>query len=550
VEELAKTEARNYLSAAGFFLLAGAFLLGMIIKLDNITYVKLPDQIQFVIGIGLLIIATLLLILRKRDMIALLFILFGFNYLLFAAIEPNDCWYFIIAAFILLVALITLTSKDKKKWLLFLIPVLWFINFMISILQEYTPFVCIPILAILALLCFYYSFCCASERWKMYGKDYLIADEQTDFKASGSVLGYMLFALLTGGYAIYYLVGETVLPLETFVTIEHLCGILMIFVAILLLTVGKMRFTPIMFMLVGLVGILSMYSNGAMFIGLGILMIIIGLFAMLRKESRILPGLMLMIYGCTWFFSMYVQETSISAPIVSALLNGILRGRGGLVVWCMVGVIALAMTGALAAAALVKAFSGTFAGLPRSEKALQAFPEKTGMTVGMGILLIPSLLVPFLAPVLFPDYGILGKNAAFSLMMLILFRGVRSLSRKTEPRQVGTWDCGYAAPDGRMQYTGTGFIRPLGDLFSSFLRFRKHTEPVNGGFPVPAAADAEAEDLALRMIWKPLFCGVTRLAEMTHHFQSGYLHLYILVMLIALAVMLICGIIPWGGLFR
>ncbi len=236
--------------------------------------------------------------------------------------------------------------------------------------------------------------------------------------------------------------------------------------------------------------------------------------------------------------------------IYIALLNGILRGRGGLVVWCMVGVIALAMTGALAAAALVKAFSGTFAGLPRSEKALQAFPEKTGMTVGMGILLIPSLLVPFLAPVLFPDYGILGKNAAFSLMMLILFRGVRSLSRKTEPRQVGTWDCGYAAPDGRMQYTGTGFIRPLGDLFSSFLRFRKHTEPVNGGFPVPAAADAEAEDLALRMIWKPLFCGVTRLAEMTHHFQSGYLHLYILVMLIALAVMLICGIIPWGGLFR
>lgn len=58
----------------------------------------------------------------------------------------------------------------------------------------------------------------------------------------------MLFALITGGYAVHYIMGEAALPLETFVTIELLCGFLMIFVAILLLAVGKMRFTPIMFM--------------------------------------------------------------------------------------------------------------------------------------------------------------------------------------------------------------------------------------------------------------------------------------------------------------
>jgi len=133
----------------------------------------------------------------------------------------------------------------------------------------------------------------------------------------------MLFALITGGYALYYIIGEAVLPLETFVTVELICGILMIFVAILLLTVGQMRFTPSMFLLLGLSTILGIYSSGAMFIGIGILFIVIGLFAMFRTESRILPGIMLFIYGCTYIFTGYPTAIFLSAPIVSALLNGI-----------------------------------------------------------------------------------------------------------------------------------------------------------------------------------------------------------------------------------
>jgi len=63
-----------------------------------------------------------------------------------------------------------------------------------------------------------------------------------------------------------------------------------------------------------------MYASGAMFIGIGILMIVLGLFAMLRKESRILPGIMLIVSGCTWFFS---EFNGGNASVASFILNAI-----------------------------------------------------------------------------------------------------------------------------------------------------------------------------------------------------------------------------------
>jgi len=321
MDELAKTEARNYLCAAGFFLIAAYFTLLFFIKIGSSAFVEINDNINIAIGIGLLIIATLLIVLRKRDMIAILFFLIGFVEI-FWAFSSHGIWDFIMAGFLFLVALITLTSKEKVKWLLFLISAIWFVGYLMLIcnVSVITDFLFI---AILTVLCLYYAFCCACERCHLPGSKLLTADETTDLKASGSVLGYMLIALIAGGYALYYILGESVLPLETFVTIELIAGALIIFVAILLLAVGKMRFTPIMFLLFGITSILSIYSSGMMFIGIGILVIIIGLFAMLRKESRILPGIMMIVYGCTMFFTAFAYGAMISAPVVSALLNGI-----------------------------------------------------------------------------------------------------------------------------------------------------------------------------------------------------------------------------------
>jgi len=322
MDELAKTEARNYLSAAGFFLIAAFFILRIYLSVGTTTIVEPYDCLHIALGIGLLIMATLLIVLHKRDMIAILFFMMGF-YQLFFAFTSAGIWRSILVGLVLLVALVTLSGQDKKKWMLFLIPLIWFIRSLIIMCIGYSVAGNIVLCIILAVISLYYAFCCACERCNLPGAKILTADENTDFKASGSVLGYMLFAIITGGYALHYILGEAVLPLETFVSLELISGALMIFVAILLLTVGKMRFTPIMFLLIGLTNIITMYCSGTMFIGIGILWFVLGLFAMLRKESRILPGIMMIIYGCSWFFSAYANGALVSVPVVSVFLNAI-----------------------------------------------------------------------------------------------------------------------------------------------------------------------------------------------------------------------------------
>ena len=46
-----------------------------------------------------------------------------------------------------------------------------------------------------------------------------------------------------------------------------------------------------------------------------------------------------------------------------------------------------------------------------------------------------------------------------------------------------TWDCGYAAPTPRMQYTASSFASPLLLLFRMFLRPRIDLHPPAGLFP-------------------------------------------------------------------
>jgi len=336
MDELAKTEARNYLSAAGFFLIAASFLLSLFTKIGSNTYIEINDSIHLVIGIGLVVIATLLVVLRKRDMIGILFFMIGFLNL-FYAFTPNGIWGFILTGFLVLVSLVTLTSKENVKWLLFIIPLIMFVHNLIAGCIGYNATLFIVFDIVLAASSLYYAFACASERFGLPGRKLLTADEATDFKASGSVLGYMLFALHCGLFLTFYIfeltaiqysallawgLGNLGFPIATLNTLVLVSSALLIFVAILLLTIGRMRFTPIMFLLLGLASILSVYASGMMFIGLGILFIIIGLYAMLRKESRILPGIMIIVYGCTGFISALAGSLAI-APVASIILNAI-----------------------------------------------------------------------------------------------------------------------------------------------------------------------------------------------------------------------------------
>ena len=286
MDEPARVEARNYLTAAGFFVFGAASLLFLISYFTGSVSLFSP-AIDIAAGIGMLIIAALLFILRKRDMTGILFAMFGVMDLFWANCS-GDRFQILLSIFAILAAVVLLTSKDKQKWLLFPIPVL--------LLFPGIPFI------IGTLLSLYYALVCASERISLPGRKLLTADEETDFKASGSVIGYMLFGLTMTAWAIFNLFGESFgFTFGALQTLEFICAVVMVFISVLLFAVGKMRFTPVMFLMMAMVTIFGNFSTAALSIGIGVLFLLIGIFAILRKESRILPGIMLLLTSAVYF---------------------------------------------------------------------------------------------------------------------------------------------------------------------------------------------------------------------------------------------------------
>lgn len=237
----------------------------------------------------------------------------------------------------------------------------------------------------------------------------------------------------------------------------------------------------------------------------------------------------------------------------------------------------LALTGGLAAAAFAKASGAVFLGEPRSEDAASAVERPRSMTLPLLILTGLSLVLLFLSPLIadlfLPAVSSLtntecdtvisaaatlrqpllctaGISLLTILLMVILLLLRRTLPRGKQERIAPTWDCGFAEPTARMEYTGSAFSQPLTDYFSLFLRPVKKLKKPEGLFPTESSLDVTAEDAADRTVWHPLFRFCIKVADRIHHLQSGYLHLYILIMVIALLAMLVWGFLFDGGVSK
>ncbi len=238
--------------------------------------------------------------------------------------------------------------------------------------------------------------------------------------------------------------------------------------------------------------------------------------------------------------------------IYMAAFQGIAHSTGGVFAASTASAIALALTGGLAAAAFAKSISAVFAGEPRSAAAANAGLESLNMALAQLFLSLLALLMTLAAPVLAAKaggarYGAalsmpLTYNAIFALVLwwlvtlLMVLR--KNWRKKRSDAENLTWDCGFAEPTARMQYTATAFIQPLADLFNGILRQKKSIVPVKGYFPQQAAFDVETPDGGTRWIWAPVFKAASFVSDKVKHLQSGFLHIYILIMVVAILLML------------
>ena len=217
---------------------------------------------------------------------------------------------------------------------------------------------------------------------------------------------------------------------------------------------------------------------------------------------------------------------------------------------------ALSLTGGLAAAAYCKAIGATFLGEPRSDAAARAVETPRRMWIAQLALFVLSFaMIPgsvYVAHVLSDGAAthLLSLCATAGSAVAVLVGALLLVRRLLCPRgavktSCPTWDCGYHAPTARMAYTGTAFTQPLQDLFQPVLRARTHVIPFKGDQydTSDAALVTETDDRALAAFWRPAFTFVARVFQRAHLLQSGSLHLYILLVLVALLALLVLAFV-------
>lgn len=263
----------------------------------------------------------------------------------------------------------------------------------------------------------------------------------------------------------------------------------------------------------------------------------------------------------------FVSELFIYLGMTRALT---VAGSGGAAV--AFAAPALAMVGALAVACFIKVYGVVFLGNARSQRAAQAVESPWSMRLPMLVLagaclaigLAPGLVVPALeaaGAVIGPGLagtagslsGLMPLDALFlmsamllglvSVATLLVVAGARGR------RSALTWDCGYAAPTSRMQYTASSFAQSIVRLFSAVLRPETHQPRLQGAFPGHADMHSHIADGVLDRWLLPASSSVRGRFRWFYRFQQGLTQHYVLLIVLALALLL-GTLIPFKEILR
>ena len=233
---------------------------------------------------------------------------------------------------------------------------------------------------------------------------------------------------------------------------------------------------------------------------------------------------------------------------------------------CVALIASLALIGGLAAACFAKAFGVVFLGEPRSAPAAVAHEVGVAMRVPMQMLaglcvltgVAAPLLLTFVMPAVRCAAGPLPAAAAeaisgtatllacvacgaWALITLTLLVGVlrrRLVARRATAAAV-TWDCGYARPTARMQYTASSFAQPFIDPLAGLTGTEQHAQLPTALFPAEAHFSMHTPDTFRLRLFAPLFHAGAWLARPMQWLQHGNVQLYILYIALTLLILLL-----------
>jgi hydrogenase-4 component B len=217
--------------------------------------------------------------------------------------------------------------------------------------------------------------------------------------------------------------------------------------------------------------------------------------------------------------------------------------------------IALATAGAVTVASFVKSSSMVFLGSPRTTPAARAHESGWWMRAPM-LVLAGACIAIGLGPIVVwpvathavstwhagwgtasapPALVTLGQAHVLLVMLIVL--SVVTLFRRIRLnglRRSVTWDCGFAEPRARMQYSASSFAAIVAGWFTWILWPQSMIRRPRGVMPSEALWVALIPETVLERLVRPAGTLVTQLSGAARRFQHGGLQLYVLYVLAGL----------------
>jgi NADH:ubiquinone oxidoreductase subunit 5 (subunit L)/multisubunit Na+/H+ antiporter MnhA subunit len=207
----------------------------------------------------------------------------------------------------------------------------------------------------------------------------------------------------------------------------------------------------------------------------------------------------------------------------------------------------IALTGALAVACFVRLTGATFLGAPRTSNAVHAHESPVLMLfpivvlavacVALGVMPaivaqplesiagVPGEIAPFFRAIALPIQLAAGGTALVLAALIVTSR--RSARRLT-------WDCGYAEPTARMQYTAGSLAEWFTTrLIPNFLRPRVRVLAPEGLHPTAATFATEIDEPFADRLMQPIAARWAERAMRLRWMQQGRLTLYLLYVFVA-----------------
>jgi hydrogenase-4 component B len=151
----------------------------------------------------------------------------------------------------------------------------------------------------------------------------------------------------------------------------------------------------------------------------------------------------------------------------------------------------------------------------------------------------PMLIVPQGASTGIAPAVLAALLVAVTLVPLL---GAYFFGSKLRKRTVPTWACGLPRLSPRMQYTATGFSKPIRMIFSSIYRATHEveiSEETSLYFRPSITYELKTESVFLTRLYEPVYRAILNSARFIRRMQTGHLQSYLAYLFITLVLLLL-----------